>query len=139
MSIKTSRKVTTGLLPGSERSECWTRCLLPAALFSALCLIGCQKSAPISGTTAAPITTPTAAHLPAQGNTDATTVKVTYPQFDAQRAFDLLKQQVAFGPRYLGTTAHQQTLDFLLAQMRKYADETVLQKLTYRGMTVTNV
>jgi hypothetical protein len=63
----------------------------------------------------------------------------THPAFDSERAFALLKKQCDFGPRYLGTDAHRKTLDYLTAEMQKYADATVLQKFNYRGMPVTNV
>jgi hypothetical protein len=63
----------------------------------------------------------------------------THAAFDAGRAFVLLQKQCDFGPRYLGTEAHQKTLAFLTTEMEKYADATVTQKFTYRGMPVTNV
>lgn len=62
-----------------------------------------------------------------------------HPEFDAQGAFKVLKDQVAFGPRYLGIDAHQKCLEYLQNKMRRYADETVLQKFAYRGLPVTNV
>lgn len=62
-----------------------------------------------------------------------------HPNFDAQSAFKMLKEQVDFGPRHLGVSAHQKCLDYLQSKMRRYADATVLQKFAYRGMPVTNV
>ena len=61
------------------------------------------------------------------------------PEFDAQEAFALLTKQCDFGPRPLGSAAHEKTKTFLQAEMEKYADKTILQKFTYRGMPVTNV
>lgn len=59
--------------------------------------------------------------------------------FDGQRAMDILKKQCEFGVRPLGTEAHEKTKDYLIAQMKLYADETKLQQFKYRGMPVTNV
>lgn len=63
----------------------------------------------------------------------------TFPFFNAEEAFALLKKQVDFGPRYLGSQAHEKTLHFLKTEMQKYADITVEQRFLYRGMPVTNV
>ncbi len=62
-----------------------------------------------------------------------------HPPFDANRAFQLLVQQCDFGPRPVGTPAHLKTRDFLLAEMQKYADKTVAQNFTYKGMPLTNI
>lgn len=64
---------------------------------------------------------------------------VKRPAFDKERAFQLLTKQCEFGPRPVGSRAHRQTRDFLLEEMRKYADQTVAQNFTYRGMPLTNV
>ncbi len=61
------------------------------------------------------------------------------PAFDSDKAFALLQKQCDFGPRPLGTDAHEKCRDYLLAQMKKYADVTVTQTFTYRGMPVTNI
>ena len=61
------------------------------------------------------------------------------PPFDADAAFKLLTKQCDFGPRPLGSAAHEKTKKFLLAEMKQYADDTFEQKFTYRGMPVTNV
>ena len=62
-----------------------------------------------------------------------------HSDFDADKAFALLKKQCDFGPRVLGTKAHDACRDFLLTEMKKYADKTLTQEFTYRGMTVTNI
>lgn len=63
----------------------------------------------------------------------------TGPVFDGARAFKLLVQQCDFGPRPVGSAAHRKTRNFLLAEMKKYADETVAQDFTYKGMPLTNI
>ena len=62
-----------------------------------------------------------------------------HPKFDADRAFASLKKQCDFGPRYLGSAGHDKCLDYLKTEMKKYADETVLQEFKYRDFPVTNV
>ncbi len=59
--------------------------------------------------------------------------------FDSGRAMAILKKQCDFGVRPLGTDAHEKTKEYLIAQMKLYADETKLQQFTYRSMPVTNV
>lgn len=76
---------------------------------------------------------------PAGVRTAAPASQVNRPTFDGAKAFDLLVKQCAFGPRPVGSEAHQKTRDFLLAEMRKYADKTDAQDFSYRGMPLTNV
>lgn len=61
------------------------------------------------------------------------------PAFDGEKAFALLVKQCDFGPRPVGSEAHQKTRDFLMAEMQKYADKTVAQDFKYKGMPLTNV
>lgn len=65
--------------------------------------------------------------------------RVRRPAFDAAAAFALLTRQCEFGPRALGSKAHERTKDYLLAEMKQYADVTIAQTFDYRGMPVTNV
>lgn len=50
------------------------------------------------------------------------------PAFDKDRAFDLLKKQVDFGPRYPGVAAHATTADFIASQLKPYADDVTTQQ-----------
>ena len=61
------------------------------------------------------------------------------PVFDADAAFTILKKQCEYGPRPLGTEAHEKAKDYLLSEMKKYADETVTQTFRYHNLPVTNV
>lgn len=61
------------------------------------------------------------------------------PKFDSKNAFDLLVKQCDFGPRPVGSAAHAKLRDYLMAEMKKYADKTVAQDFTYKGMPLTNV
>lgn len=54
-------------------------------------------------------------------------------EFEGQKAFKSLVDQVSFGPRVPNTYAHEQCLIFLEAELRKYADEVKLQKFTDIG------
>jgi hypothetical protein len=53
-------------------------------------------------------------------------------EFDGQRAFGYLEQQVRFGPRIPGTAAHDSTGDWILARLRERADTVVVQEFTHR-------
>lgn len=61
--------------------------------------------------------------------------------FDANAAYDLLKQQVALGPRVPGTKAHLACRDLILAETKRYCDDAKLDELTHAwsrtGKTVT--
>lgn len=50
------------------------------------------------------------------------------PAFDKDNAFALLKKQVDFGPRYPGVAAHTTTADFIVSQLKPYADEVSTQQ-----------
>lgn len=53
-------------------------------------------------------------------------------EFDGARALGLLEHQVAFGPRIPGTPAHEQTGDWILAQLRAQADTVIVQAIPHR-------
>lgn len=50
------------------------------------------------------------------------------PAFDGDKAFDLLKKQVDMGPRYPGVAGHVACSDFIVAQLKPYADEVTVQE-----------
>jgi Zn-dependent M28 family amino/carboxypeptidase len=52
------------------------------------------------------------------------------PPFNADAAFALLKQQVAFGPRVPGTPGHQRQLDWMVKYLKQRADTVILQSFT---------
>jgi len=54
-----------------------------------------------------------------------------WAQFDQQRAFQYLEQQVAFGPRNPGSAGHAKCLAFLQKELDKYADQVELQPFAY--------
>lgn len=110
-------------------------------------LAGCGPSTPSTGVGTSPGTpstvttvTPAATTTPASATSEVKPAqRAERPTFDEQAAFEILKKQCSFGPRPLGTDAHEQCKDYLLAQMKQYADETFTQTFRYRGLTVTNV
>lgn len=67
-----------------------------------------------------------------------------YPKFNADRAFEYVAAQVAFGPRVPGTDAHKKTKEYLVAEFKKYADAVEEQDFTYPGyegvtLNLTNI
>ena len=126
--VKKSREARAGLI--------LRRAALTALLGATFGFAGCGKPAPATsaqGQTAAPISA-TATDPPMKPD-----AKISRPTFDAARAFALLKKQCDFGPRVLGTAPHDKTRDYLTAEMKKVADQTVMQEFKYRGMTVSNI
>ncbi len=60
-------------------------------------------------------------------------------EFDGQRAFGYLEQQMQFGPRIPGTPGHERTGDWLLQRLRATADTVQVQAITHvtrRGDTL---
>ena len=80
-----------------------------------------------------------AGHASLDPVTNPPSEQVRRPKFDEKKAFDMLVKQCEFGPRPMGTPAHEKTAQFLLDELKKYADTTATQVSTYRGMPVTNV
>ena len=60
------------------------------------------------------------------------------PVFDEEHAFNLLKKQVEFGPRYPGIAAHGATADFIISQLKPHADEVTTQQFSQKvaGKTI---
>lgn len=50
------------------------------------------------------------------------------PAFDRDRAFDLLTRQVEIGPRYPGSPGHAACRDFIVSQLKPYADSVDVQE-----------
>ncbi len=88
-----------------------TRCLALALAALTLTAGGCKRS---GGTT--------------EGS--SATIESPAPPFDANAAFELLKQQVAFGPRVPGTPGHQKQLDWMVQYLKQRADTVILQSFT---------
>ncbi len=55
-------------------------------------------------------------------------------QFDADRSFSYLKEQVSFGTREPGSKGHQVCLDFLNTELRQLADSVRLQSFEFQDM-----
>ncbi|MCW3099362.1 MAG: putative aminopeptidase [Chthonomonadaceae bacterium] len=115
--------------------------LLCLGLSATFCFGGCQSAPPPAEVTPVTTTNPVPA-TPVEttpSNPAPATPKVTHEAFDGDRAYEILKKQCDFGVRPLGTEAHEKTKDYLIAEMKRYADSTVTQKFTYHGLPVTNV
>ena len=67
------------------------------------------------------------------------------PVFNETQAFDYLRIQCDFGPRYPGSTGHKNCLDFLVKELKTVADRVVQQPFqhtdpnTDKTYTMTNV
>jgi hypothetical protein len=51
---------------------------------------------------------------------------------DGAKAFELLKKQVSFGPRYPGSQGHKQCLDWIVAEAKKYTDNVEKQPFSHK-------
>lgn len=66
------------------------------------------------------------------------------PAFDGDAAFELLKRQVAFGPRVPGMPGHAAQLEWMTSYLKERADTVMLQPFTHtaangRRLHMTNV
>jgi len=57
-------------------------------------------------------------------------VSATAPDFNADNAYELIKQQVAFGPRVPGSVAHKKCAEWIQKEIKKYVDTVYEQKTT---------
>lgn len=55
-------------------------------------------------------------------------VTVPTPDFNADSAYSYVQKQVDFGPRVPGSEAHQKTLDWLVAKLKTYTPQVMVQK-----------
>jgi hypothetical protein len=62
-------------------------------------------------------------------------------EFDGNRAFGYLEQQMRFGPRIPATPAHERTGDWILERLRATADTVIVQPITHvtRGGTTLHL
>ncbi len=58
----------------------------------------------------------------------AVEIAVTVPSFNADSAYNYVKEQVDFGPRIPGTKAHQECLNFIVAQLTKDSLHPIIQE-----------
>lgn len=103
---------------------------------------GCQGAPPSIAQVTPAVTANDAPKSPGgttPANPSPATTNGVHAAFDGDGAFEILKKQCDFGVRPLGTPAHEKTKDYLIAEMKKYADSTVTQTFKYHGLPVTNV
>ncbi|MBI4545318.1 MAG: M28 family peptidase [Gemmatimonadetes bacterium] len=75
---------------------------------------------------------------------DAATQTAGVPAFNAQRAHELIRRQVAFGPRVPGAPGHARQLQWMEGELRTRADTLILQDFTHttgsgRSLRMTNL
>ena len=66
------------------------------------------------------------------------------PKFDVDKAYSIVEKQVGFGPRYPGTQAHRDLVDYLAEELGKYTDEVIRQDfkasfLDEKDVAATNI
>ena len=62
-------------------------------------------------------------------------VQVKVPGFNGDAAYELVKEQLNFGPRYTNSPGHAQIRDWLLAKTENFADEVIRQDFTAQAYT----
>jgi len=119
--------------------------LTVAVIVAVCCLVawGCKHAAPDQKPAAAGFGTSRGAgqsdQVSSTGSGQSNAPAAAHPAFDGDRAFAQLKKQCDFGVRPLGSDAHEELRKYLLAEMKKYADDGIEQKFAYRDLPVSNV
>lgn len=88
-------------------------------LICILAISGCMENKPKPG--------------PDKQQSQQVKMSVQIPSLSGERAFKLLVRQTDFGPRNPGSQGHAACLDYLAAELRKYADNVKLQEFTHIG------
>lgn len=60
-------------------------------------------------------------------------------EFDGERAYQDVQTQLAFGPRTPGSAAHEQAVEWMVAELSKNDWTVEVQELEYQGQPVRNV
>jgi glutaminyl-peptide cyclotransferase len=80
---------------------------------------------------------------PEKPSTAKQTMSKQFPRFDGNSAFRYLVAQTQFGPRNPNSVGHQQCLNFLTNELKKWCDNVVQQPFTEQGynerIKLTNV
>lgn len=66
-------------------------------------------------------------------------IKVDVPKFDADKSYEYIAKQVAFGPRVPGSDPHLACRDWMKSELEKTADQVTIQESTdknFEGKTV---
>ena len=70
---------------------------------------------------------------------DSPVTKRRVPKFDVEKAYEIVEKQVSFGPRYPGTPAHRELVDYLAGELGKYTDELIRQDFKASFLDEKNV
>jgi hypothetical protein len=70
---------------------------------------------------------------PTTNETPSQEPQVTLPAYNADSAYELIKAQLAFGPRVPGTDAQKKCAAFLHQQLKKYCDTVYKQETTVKA------
>ena len=70
---------------------------------------------------------------------EAPVTKRRVPKFNVENAYASVEKQVAFGPRYPGTQAHRDLIDYLSSELKKYTDKIIEQDFKASFLDEKNV
>lgn len=119
-------------------------------LFLILCLVACRTDAavetpiaeapsinepPTVVATTAPIDVP----LPTDTVAPTMTSAPASQQFDGERAFVFLEEQMAIGPRWPGSVGHTEVGDYIVAELAAQQWEVEEQYFDYQGFNARNI
>jgi hypothetical protein len=82
-----------------------------------------------------------ASPAPSSAPRDATTPisSSAAPRFDGTRAYQFVLEQLAFGPRPVGSAAGWKTGDYIIQRLEEFGWEVTTQEFTYKGVKGRNI
>ncbi len=70
---------------------------------------------------------------------EVSVTKRKVPKFNTENTYASIEKQVSFGPRYPGTQAHRDLVDYLSAELEKYTDKVIRQDFKVSFLDEKNV
>ncbi len=71
--------------------------------------------------------------------TSCNPVKTDVLKFNSEKAYEIIEQQVSFGPRFPGSAGHKDTIKFIESTLRNNGWDVKTQQIDYMGFPVINI
>lgn len=110
----------------------------PTVLATGSVAISAALTTPAPAPTAIPTVSYTpVSSLPTERVTTAASIAAL--RFDGVRAYQFVSEQIAFGPRPVGSAAGWKTGDYIIRQLETFGWEVTTQEFTYKGVKGRNI
>ncbi len=128
----------------------WSKNLTIILFIATLTLVSCSKTLPggvgptielTSQITEIPSITPMVTRLPTKTSVPDPTITHSKPpqEFDGEKAFSKVEDQMAFGPRWPGSSGHREVGDYIIRELKDLGWQVEEQSFTYRDVIGRNI